>query len=296
MDKNDNIKKERICRVCAKTNLHLLSLEKTYDNVSFAEIIEDLFPVVIEKSSDKFPKLICHQCKSVVVRAYKLGKICVENDQMFRKQLNSPMKQDSVISKGKSNERSEKRERIRSEDIIELMDQTSAKKPKYDSNEDFFSQVGEFLPNEVVIEIEDDKPVPEPEQLPQKENAQYVKISYKCNMNNCKITFSNSDMLSIHKMLHHSDVLRQPSKHPKVDIIIKHSNDLVERPFGLIYSKDGREMRNVPSNLRFCKLCINVFGTIRGLANDKHTFFQHVLGHFQSNNLEKSSSTVDLIP
>lgn len=102
MEKVYNIK-ERICRVCAKTNLHFLSIDETYENVSSAEIIEELFPVIIEKSSDKFPKLICYQCKSVVLRAYTLGKVCVENDQMFRKQLNSPIKQDSVISSIYSN-------------------------------------------------------------------------------------------------------------------------------------------------------------------------------------------------
>lgn len=153
------------------------------------------------------------------------------------------------------------------------MDQTSAKELNSDSIEDFFSQVGEFLANEDVIEIEDDKP--EPEQQPQIENPQDMDISYKCKINNCKVTFSDSDMLLIHKMLDHSDVLQKPSKHPEVDIIIKNSNNLVSRPFGLIYAKNGGKLRNVPSNL-FCKLCINAFGIVRGLANDELIFLQHI--------------------
>lgn len=307
MEKKVDIGGDKICRVCANSGSYLHPINAPFENITFATIIQELFKVQIEES-DNLPKFICFDCEGIVLRAYKLREICIENDRIFRSRLNASKTQECAtieisddeseiivneldtianipkVSKKRSRSVSDESETNKSNDTESTL--LSAQENESDTlSKDLFAEMADYLAREEVIEVEDDESEPE-------NRAKLDKLLlYRCKEKDCSFANFNSDVMKVHTLLDHSNVLQRPSKNPQFDVEVNKKNSLIERPFGQVRSRksDKRVVTVIPNRL-FCKLCINSTGKIVTIEKNSEQFLLHIVYcHLGASTTEEAS-------
>lgn len=82
-NRSPTVPETKICRICANLVNFFYSIDSKFENISYAVIVQVICPVKVE-TNDTLPKCVCFDCADILLRAYKLRDICMNNDRKFR--------------------------------------------------------------------------------------------------------------------------------------------------------------------------------------------------------------------